>query len=238
MIAERVDLARHRHLHDEALGVVRLIGHAGVRSRKAPVDRRHAPGGAAIDEEPVDEVQEVVARRARHEPRSGRGSPDTRIFSATIQSGRASAAAGLAATCDAVVRGERLEVARAEVRHEAPGRREHRALLGPPRVFDGRVQTVGMVDPQAGDLALAHEAQDELVGDVETSGTSIRTAARLFTSKKRRVLTSSPATRQSASRYVWAGRSRSRRSKLAGSPSSRSAILDFRRRARGSPATP
>ena len=167
VMAELVDLARHRDLHDEALGGIGLIGHARVRSREAPVDRRHAPRGAAIDEEPVDRAQEVVARRARHDPPLGQGLAGHEDLLGGDPERPRRRRRRVRRDLGAVVRGERLEVARAEVRHEAAGRRQHRALLEPPEVFDGRVEPVGVVDAQAGDLALAHEAQDELMRGVE-----------------------------------------------------------------------
>ena len=142
-----------------------MPGAVAGEPRVDAVMRRDVP---PVHEEAVDQAQEVVAGGAGHRPASsGSCSPGPRIFSADdverprLRRGRLGRGAG------AVERGERLGLGgpSSGTRRRAVG--DQSALLQPPEVLAGRVEAVRVVDAQAGDLALADQPQDELVGRVE-----------------------------------------------------------------------
>ena len=166
-MAELVDLARHRDLHDEALGGVGVIGEQPARPGEPRVQRGHLPGRSAVHEEPVDRGQEVVAGGAGNRPPVGQGLARTQDLLGRdperpgVRGGRLLEGAG------AVERAERLRLRGAQLGHEAPRGRHQRAFLETAEVLARRVEPVGMVHAQRGHLALAHEPDDQLVGRVE-----------------------------------------------------------------------
>ena len=130
----------------------------GRRRMSARVDLLHRAGLAAVDEDAVDQVQELVARR----PRRG---PAVRQMLAGGQD----------------LLGDHVEVA------VGSSERAGAALLQAPEVLGGRVEPVRMIHPEPGHDAFAHQPEDEGVGvSSKTAGTSMRMAASSLMSKNRR----------------------------------------------------
>ena len=70
-LGEHGDLGCHHRFHDEALGVVHDLGEGGRLVGEPPVQLVQGPGLRAVDEDSVEQIQCLVAGRARDVPRRG-----------------------------------------------------------------------------------------------------------------------------------------------------------------------
>jgi hypothetical protein len=128
------------------------------------------PRGAPVHEEAVDRSQVVIARGARHRPPFRERLLGHEDFFRRYPERTRRGASRLGLRGGAVVGDEGLRHRLVEGRHEPERRCQDRAFLEAKEIFRGGVQAVRVIDAKSPDLALADQAERELVAGGEDLG--------------------------------------------------------------------
>ena len=145
--AEHVQLAGHGRVRDEPLRLVDDVGQGRGESRDALIRLLEGARPLGVDEQAVQRVQELVARGPVHGPVVGKGlARHQHLLDHDVERNGRRRGPPRPRERLGARRSERLEIAR------------------------GRVETVGVVDPEPRDPALADQVEQEPVRRLEHGG--------------------------------------------------------------------